>query len=304
MTNNKPFLFEILSGGKSQSCSAFPENTSVTFRFLVSRTEGCADLRVFIKNDGNEETHELPAFWVTFKGSYDIYETSFKCENEALYFLTASYNSPYGCKSFLFPDGADGLPVTVYKKDFSTPDWLKGGIIYQIFPDRFAKSEKNKTAIREDAAYKSDWYNDIPDFPEKPGDAFANNCFFGGSLYGITEKLDYLLSLGVNTVYLNPIFEAASNHKYDTGDYFKVDSTFGGEKALKALIKEIKKRGMHLVLDGVFNHTGDDSVYFNRYGRYDSVGAYTLKRSCKVIRSINYISNFPSEKTEFRLSDS
>lgn len=279
MTSNKPFLFEIFSDGKPQSCSAFPENSSVTFRFLVSRTEGCADLHVYIKDDGKDETRELPAFWITFKENYDIYETSFKCENEALYFLTASYNSPYGRKSFLFPDGADGLPVTVYKKDFSTPDWLKGGIIYQIFPDRFAKSEKNKTAIREDATYKSDWYNDIPDFPEKPGDAFANNCFFGGSLYGVAEKLDYLLSLGVNTVYLNPIFEAASNHKYDTGDYFKVDGAFGGEKALKALIKEIKKRGMHLVLDGVFNHTGDDSVYFNRYGRYDSVGAYQSKES-------------------------
>jgi glycosidase len=124
-----------------------------------------------------------------------------------------------------------------------------------------------------------DWENGIPQFPEKPGDAFANNCFFGGSLYGIIEKLDYLSSLGVNTLYLNPIFDAASNHKYDTADYMKVDEMFGGEKALDALISALKKRGMHLILDGVFNHTGADSIYFNKFGNYNSIGAYQSTKS-------------------------
>lgn len=275
MTYKQPsFLFEILLNGKSVPSAAVPEHSSVTFRFNVLRSCGATDFRVYLRNDGNGETGELNAEWLTLEKGYDIYEARFKAEADALYFLSAGFNSPVGCQSFLFPDGADGLPVTVYKKDYKTPDWLKGGIIYQIFPDRFAKSEKKKTAIRDGAVYKSDWYNDIPDYPEKPGDAFANNCFFGGSLYGIAEKLDYLLSLGVTTVYLNPIFEAASNHKYDTGNYFKVDESFGGEAGFKKLISEIKKRGMHLVLDGVFNHTGDDSVYFNKYGRYNSVGAY------------------------------
>ena len=274
MTRNKPFIFEIFLDGKLTPSAAFPENASVTFRFKVLRSCGAFNFCVYLKNDENGETAELKAEWLSLENGYDIYEARFKTDKDALYFLSAGFNSPFGYQSFLFPDGADGLPVTVYKKDFKTPDWLKGGIIYQIFPDRFAKSEKKKTSVRDGAVCKNDWYNGIPDYPEKPGDAFANNCFFGGSLYGIAEKLDYLLSLGVTTVYLNPIFEAASNHKYDTGNYFKVDEGFGGEAGLKKLISEIKKRGMHLILDGVFNHTGDDSVYFNKYGSYDSVGAY------------------------------
>lgn len=279
MTSKPSFLFKILLNGKSCPSSAFPENSFVTFRFFILRSCGAFDFRVFIKNDESETKNELSTDWITLEDGYDIYEAHFKTETDALYFLSGSFKTPYGNQSFIFPDGADGLPVTVYKSDFSTPEWLKGGIMYQIFPDRFAKSQKNKTVIRSDAVYKSDWYNDIPDFPEKPGDAFANNCFFGGSLYGIAEKLDYLQALGVTTVYLNPIFEAASNHKYDTGNYFKIDDSFGGEKAFKKLISELKKRGMHVILDGVFNHTGDDSIYFNKYGRYDSVGAYQSKDS-------------------------
>ena len=279
MTNKPSFLFKIFLNGKKTFSSAFPENSTVTFRFYVLRSCGAFDFRAFMKNDDSGEEKELSLTWVTLENGYDIYEAGFNTERDALYFLSGRFKTPYGKQSFIFPDGTDGLPVTVYKINFKTPDWLKGGIIYQIFPDRFAKSSKNKTSVREDAVFKSDWYNDIPDYPEKPGDAFANNCFFGGSLYGIAEKLDYLQSLGVTTVYLNPIFEAASNHKYDTGNYFKIDDSFGGEKAFKKLITEVKKRGMHIVLDGVFNHTGDDSIYFNRYGRYENLGAYQSKDS-------------------------
>lgn len=103
--------------------------------------------------------------------------------------------------------------------------------------------------------------------------------FFGGDLYGIIEKLDYLQTLGVNCLLLSPIFDARSNHKYDTGNYMEVDQMFGGNKALEALIAEADKRNMYVVLDGVFNHTGDDSYYFNKYGHYDSIGAYQSQAS-------------------------
>lgn len=279
MINNQPFLFKTLLNGSFSPSAAFPEGSRVRFVFSVSRSLGAFDLRVFIKNDASDEKTELNTVWTDLKNGYDVYEAELKAGNEALYFLSAGFRTPNGYQKFIFPDESDALPVTVYKKGFETPDWLRGGIIYQIFPDRFAKSEKHKTHYRADAVYKSDWYGDIPDYPEKPGDAFANNCFFGGSLYGIAEKLDYLLSLGVTAIYLNPIFEAASNHKYDTGDYFKTDEGFGGEKALKLLISEAKKRGIRIILDGVFNHTGDDSVYFNKYGRYESLGAYQSKES-------------------------
>ena len=280
MTIKHPdFLFEIYLSGKKLPSAALPEGENAVFRFFVSRSLGAFRFRALILNDQSGERQDASAHWVELKNGYDVYEAAFCSEKDALYFLSASFESTQGIRAFIFPDGEDALPVTVYRTGFSTPDWLKGGIIYQIFPDRFAVSKKKKTKLREDAVFKCDWANDIPDFPEKPGDAFANNCFFGGSLYGIAEKLDYLKSLGVTTVYLNPIFEAASNHKYDTGDYFKVDDSFGGEDGLKTLISEIKKRDMHLILDGVFNHTGDDSVYFNRYGRYGSLGAYQSKDS-------------------------
>ena len=144
--------------------------------------------------------------------------------------------------------------------------------MYHIFVDRFAKG--GDVDVRSDAIMNEDWDNYMPQYAKFPGGEVANNMFFGGTLDGITSKLDYLASLGVNCLYLSPIFEAYSNHKYDTGDYEKVDAMFGGDEALDRLIAEAEARGIKIILDGVFNHTGDDSKYFNRRGRYDTLGAY------------------------------
>lgn len=163
------------------------------------------------------------------------------------------------------------------KEDHSTPDWFKGEVMYQIFPDRFARG--GNLPVREDAIINPDWDNGIPQFASERGGHLDNNEFFGGTLYGIAEKLDYIASLGVGVIYLNPIFEAFSNHKYDTADYMNVDEMFGGNKALDTLIKEAEKRGIRIVLDGVFNHTGNDSIYFNAKNRYTSVGAMQGKES-------------------------
>ena len=103
--------------------------------------------------------------------------------------------------------------------------------------------------------------------------------FFGGNLKGIEDKLDYLYELGTRVIYLSPIFEAYSNHKYDTGDYMRVDACFGGDEALKELIERAKEKNIGIILDGVFNHTGADSLYFNKFGNYDSIGAYQSKNS-------------------------
>jgi hypothetical protein len=119
----------------------------------------------------------------------------------------------------------------------------------------------------------------VPQYGEYPGAFVKNNVFFGGNLIGVREKLDYLASLGVSVIYLSPIFKAYSNHKYDTGDYMTVDEMFGGDKALKELIKEASRKDIKIILDGVFNHTGDDSLYFNKYGKYDSLGAYESRES-------------------------
>lgn len=166
------------------------------------------------------------------------------------------------------------FPLLLFRPDFTTPAWVKGGIYYQIFIDRFARgTARPPPPLREGSRLSSDWEGGIPEYAEHPGDPLDNRLFFGGTLDGITDHLDDLALLGVNCLYLTPIFEARSNHKYDTGDYETVDPGFGGEEALARLLSEAKKRGIRVLLDGVFNHTGDDSRYFNRYGSYKDLGA-------------------------------
>ena len=150
-----------------------------------------------------------------------------------------------------------------------------GGIIYHVFVDRFAKG--GAVPVREDAVMNPDWYGGTPQYAEWPGENVENNMFFGGTLYGVAEKLDYLLSLGCEWLYLSPVFTAYSNHKYDTADFMSVDPMFGGDGALKTLVRECHARGIKLILDGVFNHVGDRSVYFDRYGKYG--GAYVNEDS-------------------------
>ncbi len=169
--------------------------------------------------------------------------------------------------------------LILYKDGFKTPMWAKKAVMYHIFVDRFAKSESFQIPFRNDSVYLWDWNSGVPEYPPKPGDPLNNNTFFGGSLYGVIEKLPYLKELGVNLLYLSPIFKAYSNHKYDTGDYSVVDEMFGGNEAFSLLIKKCKRLGIRVILDGVFNHTGDDSLYFNRKGKYDSLGAYQSKQS-------------------------
>lgn len=167
--------------------------------------------------------------------------------------------------------------ITVYSPEYNSPTWLDNGVFYHVFVDRFYRSGKSEK--REDAVYRDDWDDAIPEYPRVRGQSYPNNTHFGGDLYGVAEKLDYLQDLGVTTLYLSPVCDAFSNHKYDTGDYLSVDRSFGGDEALRFLCGKCHERGMHVILDGVFNHVGNDSVYFNRYGKYSSLGAYQSKDS-------------------------
>ncbi len=162
--------------------------------------------------------------------------------------------------------------LTVYDSDYKTPDWIKGGVIYQIFPDRFHKAGESCRSV-SGKILRSDW-GGTPTFRPNMYGKVLNNDFFGGNLEGIRQKLDYLADLGVTVLYLNPIFEAYSNHRYDTGDYMKIDPLLGTLEDFDRLISDAKARGIRILLDGVFNHTGDNSRYFNKFGSYDSVGAY------------------------------
>ena len=161
--------------------------------------------------------------------------------------------------------------ITVYKKA-AVPDWWKDGVVYQIFPDRFYNSGAPKTGVPATRVRRN--WGEEPFWDEAQMNGLWNNDYFGGDLKGIAEKLPYIAKLGVTAIYLNPIFEAHSNHRYDTGDYEKIDPMLGDTEDLKYLCNQAKKLGIGVILDGVFSHTGRDSKYFNYYGHYPTVGAY------------------------------
>ena len=164
----------------------------------------------------------------------------------------------------------------------AVPDWYKNAIVYQIFPDRFFRGrdfQERADAVMARArngipkAIVKKWDTPVS-YKRLPSGGIRTWEFYGGTLKGIEEKLDYLSALGVTALYLNPIFEAASNHRYDTGDYEKVDGLLGDEESFKSLARACEKRGIRIILDGVFNHTGCDSKYFNKFGNYPEPGAY------------------------------
>lgn len=195
--------------------------------------------------------------------------------------------SPLGCGgSRIFTHDPNSWQITVYERGFETPAAARGAMAYQIFPDRFNRIGRGglaRTGRREELGWTTvkheDWNGDVLWTP-LPNQRDYDPCdFFGGDFEGIEAKLDYLSGMGVTLIYLNPIFEAQSNHRYNTGDYHRADEMLGGEEGLRRLIAEAGKRGIRLMLDGVFSHTGDESIYFNRKGNYPGFGAYQGRES-------------------------
>ena len=264
-------------------------NEEIHFRICMPRSFCCQSAFLMIKRDDGDFV-EQKMYWAGMCGDdaemWDIYT---HIEKEGLYWYHFDYVSSYGRGSIL--ESHDGLGIfsggfgtkkdwqlTVSKANVKTPDWIKGGIIYQIFPDRFYNSKKPKKNVPTDRILRDDWGN-CPIWEPNFDGKVLNNDFFGGDLEGIRMKLPYLKSLGVTCIYLNPIFESHSNHRYDTADYSKIDPLLGDEEDFKNLCSTAKDMGIHIILDGVFSHTGDDSVYFNRKNRYKTLGAYNSKES-------------------------
>ena len=184
-----------------------------------------------------------------------------------LYWYHFCYETESGQRFIKKTDGSKGFgeygtewQKSVYRKDFSTPDWITGGVIYQIFPDRFCSSGTKKQET-EGRWLRDDW-GATPQWKQDESIYTLCNDFFGGDLKGIEQKLDYIESLGVTCIYLNPIFLASSNHRYNTADYEKIDTLLGTEEDFVSLCKSAHERGIKIILDGVFSHTGHDSKYF------------------------------------------
>ena len=261
---------------------AVPAGVSVDVSINISYGEIKNVYLVLIYNDGGSKYYELNKI----SGLDCAYNYSLDSLSKGLYFYYFEIEYQDSNREYCYKDGRLEYPddnakkwqITVYDKDFKTPEAFKGGIMYHIFVDRFAKSDAWNPEIRE-GFYQHEDLSETPFYKPDEYGKVKNEDVYGGSLAGIIEKLDYLKELSVDIIYLSPIFEANSNHKYNTADYEKIDSMFGNDEIFDMLIKEADKRDIKIILDGVFNHTGDDSVYFNKYGRYSSQGAYQSKES-------------------------
>ena len=265
--------------------SAIRVNEQVKLSVLIPRSLGCSKAVICVIKD-NEDPVYYDMFWAGIVGDdCEKWEMHFSATTSGIYWYYFELETPWG-KNFVFNVGngigeitAEGgaFQQTVYDEDYKTPEWLRGGVIYQIFPDRFYASGEEKQGVRPTRVMRK--WGEEPFWAEEQMNGIWNNDYFGGDLKGIEQKLDYLSELGVTCIYLNPIFEANSNHRYDTADYERIDPLLGTEENLKALCSAAEKKGISVILDGVFSHTGCDSKYFNMYNNYDSVGAFNSKES-------------------------
>ncbi|MBQ4642181.1 MAG: glycoside hydrolase family 13 protein [Oscillospiraceae bacterium] len=215
------------------------------------------------------------------RGAYDIFSGSFAMDQPGLFFY---YFRIYKQESSfrLFKQGhdtnmeaGDRWQLTCIPADFTTPDWAKGAVIYQVFPDRFCKvGSPSLSGKLEPYRVHKNWSDDVDWKPNEKGEVL-NNDFFGGNFRGITEKMDYIASLGTTILYLNPISKSFSSHRYDTGDYKSPDPMLGTIEDFQELCDAAHIRGIRVILDGVYSHTGSDSLYFDREGHFGRKGAYT-----------------------------
>ena len=221
---------------------------------------------------GVDEVCPLPPAEGGFSGIYTAPQEPDLCWYAFRFTRADGSTVCYGRSGWCGQDALARWQLTVYE-DTPTPAWFGQGVTYQIFPDRFRRTSVPDVGGMVGRRWVHDNWSDQPVFlPDEQGQ-ITNRDFFGGSLAGITEKLDYLKSLSVSTIYLNPIFEADSNHRYNTADYHAIDPMLGSEEDFRTLCREAHARGIHIILDGVFNHTGSNSRYFNAEGFYPEPGA-------------------------------
>ncbi|MDR1193618.1 MAG: DUF3459 domain-containing protein [Peptococcaceae bacterium] len=260
---------------------ALRQGATLTLRLGLKRSLARAVSVVCWPDSGEAAT--IPLRWSHSQGAYELFAGTINPDRPDLYWFYFQVETGEqtlrldkdGLKAA--DSGCSPFQLTVYDQDLRTPDWIKGGIMYHIFVDRYYRGQY-PLRLREGAVAREDW-GGCPVFQPDEEGIVRNNDFFGGNLPGIIEKLPLLAKMGVTCLYLSPIFEAASNHKYDTGDFQKLDPGFGDGEIFTDLCQKAAALGMRVILDGVFSHVGADSVYFNQYGHYDSLGAYQSQES-------------------------
>ena len=273
-----------------QPFGAVPEGANVTLRF---RTRIGVD-SVFVSLFSEDFRHD---YRMSLEGAY--WQVSFDAPQPNVYWYYFTVNMGdkmcyYGAEGnktggigCVYTEQPPSYQLTVYQKDFSVPSWFQKTVMYQIFPDRFRRSDDStaKDGISYHKAkgrkvyYHKDWLSEPLYLPQKGEEHYDPCDYFGGTLKGIEDALDYIKALGIGVIYLNPVFEAASNHRYNTADYLKIDPVLGTNEDFASLCRKARKLGIRIMLDGVFSHTGSDSVYFNREETYEGAGAVNSQDS-------------------------
>jgi len=287
---------------------AVPTGTAVTLRLRALDGDlTSAQMRVWNDRIDTSTVYDLTkaVSGVTFVGDatvYEFWEVTLPASalptvywyrfivkdgsSQAFYEDDAARTGGWGTTFANSPD--NGYQLTHYDPTFQTPDWIKNAVVYQVFVDRFrdGNSANNLPAgtffYNENTSVQrsngTDWNTHVCDPRSAVGSSstcagiYSQN-FYGGDLQGVIDQLDYIEDLGVTAIYLNPIFESPSNHKYDTTDFMQIDDNFGDLALFQMLSAQAEARGIHIILDGVFNHSSSDSIYFDRYGRHADVGA-------------------------------
>ena len=256
-----------------------PEQTCKLHIHIPGSVGACQVQCILERENGTPEA-AIPLTFSKVRGAYHVFEGSFSLSKRGLYFYYFYIITPNN--SFrLFKQGndtnmeaGDRWQVSCIPADFTTPDWAKGATIYQVFPDRFCKSGNcDLTDKLEPYTVHENWNEEVQWRPTAEG-LVLNNDFYGGNFRGITEKMDYIASLGTTILYLNPISKSFSSHRYDTGDYKTPDPMLGTEEEFTALCDAAHERGIKVVLDGVYSHTGSDSLYFDKNRSFGGKGAY------------------------------
>lgn len=276
-----------------QSCTL---NVSIPSNLQTSAAE------VILEDCEGKPAETFPLTRVTIEGDYDIFSCTFRLQRCGLYFYYFRITAVTG-PFRLFRQGrdtnmeaGDKWQLSCIPADFQTPDWAKGAVMYQIFPDRFFRSGACSTAGKLQPFHLHENWEDTPEFrPDAHGEV-QNNDFFGGNFRGIEEKLPYLKSLGVSVVYLNPVVKAYSNHRYDAADFKTPDPLLGTEEDYRSLCEAAHRLGMHVIFDAVFSHTGSNSIYFDAKGTF---GGGAASDPDSPYRSWYQFQHYPDEYTSW-----
>lgn len=268
---------------------AVESNTLLSISISVAKTISPKEIHLNILKKNKTETIIMDTY--EEQNDYNLYQAKINTDNYIglifYYFTIITHNETlyYGNNSkslggigSMYNNNPKHYQITVYKKIHPIPDWFKNAVVYQIFPDRFYNKDFRVKNPKKNSFIYGNWDDDPFYIKDKKGNVIRWD-FFGGNIEGIIEKLPYIKELGMSAIYLNPIFEASSNHRYDTGDYKKIDPVLGEDEDFINLCSKADEIGIKIILDGVFSHTGDDSIYFNRYDNYPSLGAYQSRES-------------------------